>query len=219
MPRKRKGILYPDWLRMEDALRLSGDNGIAAADLMRATIRTGLRPCEWLDTTWPYAPRWVLRVKNAKAGGPHNRANGSHREITLPPDLGTADQRALIQTWERARAWKAEGVYDARMAVLRVTVARVARRVFPSGPWPSVYSARHTYSSNTKADLPLVHVSAALGHASEASAKRHYGRRRNAWKPTQRGSPAAPSAESVAAVRRTVDHFVETPGNTFTPVR
>jgi integrase len=208
--KRTKKLSHSDWLRLEDALRLHGDRGKEAADLMRATIIFGLRPCEWSTVSFQTPMVFRMTVKNAKATA--GRAHGPTRTLTMPAGITDEDAAAVIYTVQRAWDWKALGIYDSRIAVLRTTVYRVVRLLWPRGPHPSLYTARHIFSSNSKASHPLAEVSAAMGHKSTKSATRHYGRRSSAWDPDAR-LHATPSEEDIASVR--VDHVFITKRTTF----
>src|SRR3546814_19040120 len=63
--------------------------------------------------------------------------------------------------------------------------------------WPTLYSLRHQLLADAKLTLTQPEVAAIAGHASDATAGQHYGRRRSGV----RAPAVAPSPGDVAPVR------------------
>ncbi|KXV69218.1 hypothetical protein AD951_07720 [Acetobacter malorum] len=183
-----------------------GHDGAWVADLLLATVATGIRPNEWHQTTRPEPNR--LRVVNGKysAGSALKaaRANGKVRELILEPDImGSTFEAAISATlaWMDGKPWlrvqaRANRVFK---ATLRELIA--ARAIGTRWANLRIYDARHQFSADAKANLDLFggEVAAAMGHGSGLTAVEHYGGQRHA----SAGKTAVrPSSESVAAVRQ-----------------
>jgi hypothetical protein len=160
-----------------------------AIDLVRyfkASLPTGLRPCEWSRARFGKSTlegyRWMLVVENAKAT--NGRAHGPVRTLhweELAPDV-VQD----ILTWI---AIAQNGDYDRRLNTIGHQLWEITRALWPRRKeWPTLYSARHVAIAGWKAfyvrkgqgpaeRLEALAVIAALsGHGSDETASKHYAR-------------------------------------------
>jgi integrase len=172
---------------------------------------TGLRPCEWPGAELRRSTRdgfaWMLVVANAKAT--NQRAHGSHRILYFAElDAQTADD---ILAWTRiARGSR----YQRLLNTIGRLLWKVTRELWPDRTeWPTLYTTRHVAVAAWKAHFlrkeqtdaerleALATIAALMGHASDATASRHYARA-NAGRKV-----IVPSAdpEQVARVRQVVD--------------
>lgn len=177
--------------------------GSRIADLMLATIVTGLRPCEWRSVTRPEPERLVVRnAKFKPVSGGHGRGNGRERVLLIAGHiLGSEADGAIDRTmaWLGGRIWEdvQPSVSRALKAGLRIMVSR--RIIGQQWARLRIYDCRHQFSADAKATLDLFagEVAAAMGHRSALTAVEHYGKRRHG----RAGKTAVrPSAESVLAV-------------------
>jgi len=176
-------------------------------------IETGLRPFEWFDAQIididgsPY-----LRVKNAK--NTNGRANGDYRHLNLeemdPNDIRYIKTHLqVIQTIKMSAGGDdalSRKKYNSYYSSCRRRLNIVVRRLWPDREkYPTLYSLRHQFIANTKADgFTLEEIAALCGQASAQTSAVHYGRKQNGSK----GKVAVkPRKEEVLTVRQ---------GNEFT---
>jgi hypothetical protein len=161
----------------------------SAIDLVRylkASLATGLRPCEWPRARFSRSNRdgyrWMLVVENAKAT--NGRAHGPIRTLhweELAPEIAQD-----IFTWI---AIAQDGDYDRRLNTVGHQLWEITRELWPRRKeWPTLYSARHVAIAAWKAfylrngqspaeRLEALAVIAALsGHGSDETATKHYAR-------------------------------------------
>jgi hypothetical protein len=186
----------------------------SAIDLVRylkASLPTGLRPCEWPRARFGKSTRdgyrWMLVVENAKAT--NGRAHGPVRTLhweELAPEV-VQD----ILTWI---AIAQDGDYDRRLNTIGHQLWEITRALWPRRKeWPTLYSARHVAIAGWKAfyvrkgqgpaeRLEALAVIAALsGHGSDDTASKHYARANAAS-----GKSPVPTADpaEVQNVRRVI---------------
>jgi len=205
---KLRHLPREDWLALETHLRRRAvaegrAGGVVPAGLLlawcRATLITGLRPCEWegaICETGLDPPRLVVR--NAKRT--HGRAHGPTRTLLLPgADRATLAELDLV--CRTARRWAAAGRGETLRRRLACRLRREARRVLGEGRrLPSLYTLRHQAIANWKDVHDGIEVAALAGHAVTRTAGRHYAGRRRAWR-RPAPPPVRPSAADLAAVR------------------
>lgn len=209
--RKRRLVKHipPEILsRLIARLREDGrkQDGFWVANLLMATVATGIRPNEWHQTTRIEGN--LLRVVNAKysAGSALKapRANGRVRDLILEPEvIGSDFDRAITATleWMNGKPWlqvqaRANRIFK---TALRSLISR--REIGTRWGNLRIYDARHQFSADAKANLDLFsgEVAAAMGHGSGMTAVVSYGGKRHA---SGGKSAVRPSAASVSAVRQ-----------------
>jgi integrase len=190
-------------------------NGRKLVSGLRATYVGGCRPCEWSGAIFQKSTvpgfEWELIVRNAK--NTNGRSTGEFRTLRwemLPKDL--VDD---ITNWiEIARGPN----YARLLATLGSLLSRITAKLFPrSKRPPTLYSMRHeaaarwkdaylsTDQSTEQRVAGLAIVAALLGHISDETASKHYGRPHGGAKEMDRFPvPHADPAE-VAKVRRRLD--------------
>lgn len=192
---KAKWVSDADWKKLLEGLEAAASVwSDAAIDWIRASLATGLRPCEWRSAR---IHQWALVVQNAKAT--NGRSHGATRTVDLSGmDAAT---RALVSSFlDRVHALDGRGfrsMYNGVRELIRVT----GRRVFSGRKqFPTLYSARHCFAARAKATHSKAGVAALMGHASEQTAGRHYAPSRHA----RGGRPLEidPAPQDVEAVRR-----------------
>lgn len=165
---------------------------------LRANRIAGLRPSEWAEASikmvGPDGATPVLVVKNAKTTG--GRGNGPIRVLELeglPPDdldaihemvqlVDAVESREIsgIRATGRGRKAQLSG-YGHLLKHLGPLLHRITREVFPPNSrrktWPTLYTLRHQVAADAKRTGTQAEVAALLGHASDATAGQHYGRR------------------------------------------
>lgn len=183
-----------DWQTFLAALNASKNLwGRITALWFACTLITGLRPCEWERAKMQDK---TLVVVNAKAT--QGRAHGPIRTL----DLGKADANTVVLLEKFLRIVAAhQGVAFADMYNgVRNLITKVARDVLsPRKRYPTLYTARHAFSSKAKTVFTKQQVAALMGHASSETASRHYAAARHA----RGGSPleVEPSHQDIRAVR------------------
>jgi hypothetical protein len=209
---KDKSPTEKDLVRIgHEALARQTQSAIDLVRYLKATLPTGLRPCEWPRARFGKSTRdgygWMLVVENAKAT--NGRAHGPVRTLhweELAPEV-VQD----ILTWI---AIAQDGGHDRRLNTIGHQLWEITRTLWPRRKeWPTLYSARHVAIAGWKAfyvckgqgpaeRLEALAVIAALsGHGSDETASKHYARANAAS--GKRPVPTADPAE-VQNVRRVI---------------
>ena len=157
---------------------------IDAANILLATIETGLRPSEWVEaliyesTGESNRNEIILHVKNGKYNS--FRGNGPYREIYIT-DLEDDKIKTIGETIKLFRD-NALRVSDYAREINReikrsldelVRLGRIHKRYARI----SLYSARHQFIADAKsAKLPFREVAALAGQRSQKTASWHYAR-------------------------------------------
>lgn len=183
-----------DWQTFLEALKASKNPwGRITALWFACTLITGLRPCEWERAKMQDR---TLVVVNAKAT--NGRAHGPTRTI----DLCKANAETIVMLEEflqiiaRHQGTAFADMYNGA----RNLITKVARDALSFRKrYPTLYTARHAFSSKAKTVFTKQQVAALMGHASSETAPRHYAAARYA----RGGSPleVEPSHQDVRAVR------------------
>lgn len=211
---RKKSVSDADVLAVIDQIR--GSRSAYALPLERWIVLgsvVGLRPHEWvraevimarrsvaegqtLDADNAESPSPFLRVANAK--DTNGRSHGEFRHIDL--SLLPLDVRDDIAEFCGLMAEvDARGEYDRFYQGCRKLLFRITGRIkSASGLRLQIYSARHRFSSDAKRSLSMEEVAALMGHASDKTATRHYGRRQN----SQSGVGIRPLVTEVSRVRK-----------------
>jgi integrase len=190
-------------------------NGRKLVSGLRATYVGGCRPCEWSGAIFQKSTvpgfEWELIVRNAK--NTNGRSTGEFRTLRwemLPKDL--VDD---ITNWiEIARGPN----YARLLATLGSLLSRVTAKLFPRRKRPpTLYSMRHeaaarwkdaylsTDQSTEQRVAGLAIVAALLGHISDETASKHYGRPHGGAKEMDRFPVPHADPADVAKVRRRLD--------------
>ena len=157
------------------------------ANYLRANVRIGLRPVEYLsseiriipDDNAPHGRQAWLFVCNAKYG--HGRANGPVRLL----DLSAMNDEAIDVIYDCIDEAKMQSQiigYDRWLSSLNNALNRIAK-----SPKSAVttrytaYSARHQAVANWKSLYDSISVAALAGHVMPSTATQHYGRAKYAW--------------------------------------
>jgi hypothetical protein len=157
----------------------------------KGTLIAGPRPVEWAKSSWTYhhgQRAGTLRFINAKAT--NGRAHGRHRTLIFLKASEELD--AFFSTCtKRARELSASRDFGRYMDDLQDLLRQTFEQLFPMRRiFPTLYSARHhalTEWKSTYMSAPFgseeflkgaAIVAAMAGHASDATASHHYGRKR-----------------------------------------
>ena len=183
-------------------------HGADLANLLEASIMTGLRPLEWKATTFlaqpdkdaPYGRRVWLFVANAKAT--HGRGNGVIRSIDLS-EYSDAGLKPVISTVALAREHQVQGKFELEFRERFIKMMyRTTKHLWGSDPEKaySLYSCRHQASANWKSVMSAVEVAALSGHAVPKTTQRWYGQKKTAWSPKILQKSARPHPEEVQKI-------------------
>lgn len=177
----------------------------AAKIWLEATRLTGLRPKEWrtallqeeVNAQGETEP--VLKVENAKTT--NGRSHGTHRTLYLG-QVRPEEMEVIREHLKNAQAWAmAWGrFYDNCSQALGTATRRL---------WPrreartSLYSGRHQFSADAKAaGLSEVEIGALMGHATDLTGTKHYGRKQAGRAANFRVQPKQEEVERVKEVAR-----------------
>lgn len=176
---------------------------------LKATILTGLRPCEWAGAK--FVPHFdnekgevepALVVENAK--NTNGRTHGDERHLLL----GTYDVINLrmitlqVSLVNERKDKKGDTIsFDSYQKSCTKRIADTSVRLFAKRKKrPSLYTARHQFSSNLKSNgYSLTEIAALMGHKTDDTATVHYGRKSSkkghGEKPDQSNLPTALPSE------------------------
>lgn len=167
--------------------------GPATADFLCAGVITGLRPCEWqqAELHWLEAaeiPTAKLLARNAKAT--NGRGGAGCRALLLDQENATLVARHL------ATVAKHRDDFNTFCGTCRSRLRRARKALWGvNAPPYSLYTGRHQFAANAKAsDASRRDVANLLGHTSENTAGRHYGKKRSG-QPTLSLAQTAPGAD------------------------
>ena len=183
-------------------------HGADLANLLEASVMTGLRPLEWKATTFiaqpdtsaPHGRRVWLFVANAKAT--NGRGNGVIRSIDLS-EYSDAGLKPVIATVALAREHQAHGRFELEFRERFIKMMyRTTKFLWGADPQKSysLYSCRHQASANWKSMMSAVEVAALSGHAVPNTTQRWYGQKRTAWSPKILQKTARPHPEEVEKI-------------------
>jgi hypothetical protein len=195
-----------DWQIFLAALNASKNPwGRITALWFACTLITGLRPCEWEHAKMKER---TLVVSNAKAT--NGRAHGPTRTL----DFGKAGLNTvrLLETFLQIVAEHQGDAFADLYNGARNLITKVARsELTPRKRYPTLYTARHSFSSKAKSEFTKQQVAALMGHASSETAPRHYAVARYA----RGGCPleVEPSHQDVRAVRNLEDAKAKIPSH------
>lgn len=167
------------------------------------TLLTGLRPCEWANARMEHK---VLKVRNAKVTS--GRSHGPTRTLDLCK--ANPNTMLLLEKFMQIVAAHPGVAFEVMYNGVRNIVTKVARDALsPRRRYPTLYTARHAFSSKAKTEFTKQQVAALMGHASSETASRHYAAARYA----RGGSPleVEPSPQDVRAVRLLEDAKAQMP--------
>ena len=196
-----RSIREADFLLLKQAAEQSkGQWAKKAMLLFEATIIAGLRPTEWEHIK--FASQGIL-VKNAKAS--NGRSSGEHRAILIDDP---ADMEILRQHVEKFRAWmelRSEPFSKYHLACANA-FNELVKQVFKGKKHYRIYTARHQFSANMKNIYSKADVALLMGHGSDETAERHYGKKKSGWakykekakqdRAINKDSPAAPVSKN-----------------------
>ena len=171
----------------------SGKWGVPSALWFLAGTSTGLRPSEWKDIQLAKVGGVVtLRVRNAKAT--NGRGHGDFRDLSLE-HLKKEEIKLIVEHIKNIRKHDYQKMYNGCSKAIQ----SVSRQIWPNkSKYPTLYTARHQFSANSKASgCSRIELAALMGHASDATASTHYGKKRYGTK----GVKPEASAENISKVR------------------
>jgi len=152
---------------------------LALTIFLRIGASVGLRPCEWKTArvTRLEDGSAVLQVINAKAT--NGRGNGKVRTLLLR-DLPLWMVDLIDKFISIIRKLDDKGKWDNFYNGCRKTLYLASRKLWPNRKrYPTLYSMRHQFCADAKsAGLSRIEVAALMGHASDDTAKLHYGKKR-----------------------------------------
>lgn len=147
----------------------------------------GLRPCEYARSAGDIKvddygkEQAYIIVRNAK--NTNGRSHGTFRHVAIGQFNKTIRQ-VIVNSIKMARkSTDAHGRKISSENYVRMAsqaFSKLMRKVFPNKKAHiTLYSARHQFCANMKrAGLSRAQVAALVGHGSDATASRHYGKRR-----------------------------------------
>ena len=209
--KKAKNFSAKDYQRLSSYLESNYHRHPLAKPLhlwCELTLIAGLRPGEWPTLEAHEDDAGVLEklvIGNSKVS--NGRGNGSTR--TILTDRFTEHELRIVQeVFTIFPSLYAEQGRDRLQNRLRKYMARAVRACLGKrDKYPSLYTLRHQFAANAKANLSQAEVAALMGHASDATAGRNYAKARQAT-----GTVNAKAAkEEIARVRPRARSFAPSP--------
>jgi hypothetical protein len=180
--------------RIADVIEAANETGSQYAHILVLWLEMGahfgLRPHEWAqasiidmapaefgsDDIWKDEPRPHLQIRNGK--NTNGRSHGDFRHLELinfPPDLMDRLKGFLALMQEAHSSGKYQQYYEGvRKLLLRLNQKLSGNE---EAQYVQLYSMRHKFSSTAKKAYTLDEVAAMMGHATDATASEHYGKR------------------------------------------
>lgn len=175
----------------------------------RAGLITGLRPIEWehaeLINYFDIEKRKsvpTLKVKNAK--NTNQRAHGEFRHLFL--DLLSEKDLQIIKTQviniKHLRGPNGKKTFEQYRKAISQCIYNARKDLWPKRKKNiSIYTTRHQFAANLKAaGYSREEVAALMGHATDLTATKHYGKKRSGRKA---GGLARANPEEVKRIRNT----------------
>lgn len=196
--KKRKNIPEDDLNLLTAYLRRGVDNkwGNETANWLLAGIITGLRPVEWEHAkVYQDGDDFKLVVQNVK--NTNGRANGMQRTLLLN-NLNEEDIEILSSHLANIEKFGREKFHDFWVSCSK-TLNRANETLFGKRKKNiTLYSARHQFSADAKkSGLSPQAIAALMGHATDATAALHYGKRRSGRQGGLKVQPLSSEVETV----------------------
>ena len=208
--------------RLEQVIARIGATGSEFAGVLTSWILlgsvVGLRPHEWgqaeliygrleskgdgsgpVEAVGPGPVVPLLRVRNAKAT--NGRAHGEFRHLaldTVQPEVVEMIGMFADMMREVVAAGEYQRVYSGASKLLYRVNSEL--HAGDSQRWIQLYSPRHRFSAEAKLAFSKEEAAALLGHATNKTAGKHYGRRNTA----SGGLGVRPLGQEVARVRQVI---------------
>lgn len=213
--KRRNHLPYPDFCRLYDHLtRSNRKHSSTLADYLQAELVCGFRLVEWPTAMWAPSQEFhhLLTVENGKHSEEKDRAFAPYRSIILD-GVDPEWLAAVIRTLDVIAHYQAVGDLDTLFRALNDLLRETSHALWPRRKQVyALYSVRHQAIANQKAvSTERAQVAAYAGHASLASASRHYAGKKKGQRFLQHLCPdvglypdeviAAPSPSDVQMVR------------------
>lgn len=175
---KLKKISFEDWQKLDTYLNSKNNKWHAELrSWLRASIITGLRPVEWLNSHFfEYEGKPALKILNAK--NTNGRSHGETRTLILE-EVSKDDIQAIKTHLNSVRTFSGMGEYDYFYRGCAIALYKACRKCWPRRKKHiTLYSTRHQFSANAKSSgFSKIEVAAMMGHAVDITATIHYGRK------------------------------------------
>jgi Phage integrase family len=207
--KKMKSITKVDFSLIKGQLEFAAKRSqharlaLLAIKILKAT---GLRPSELVTVSVSQLSSNGLEIVVENAKTTNGRGNGKTRTLNLP-DLDPETFNALLD-WKDAFASQVKNNEPLKlMSKIGKYLAKVARKSLSKRKkYPSLYSFRHQFAADAKASgYSTIEIAALMGHASDVTATKHYGRKTSG----NNGMKIKPNAQDVATVRQTTETFMQ----------
>lgn len=206
-----KSISPEDFDRLVKFLQYRSRSGYAPLLLhwCWAGILTGLRPAEWQGARLSDEDPRRLLVQNSKTT--QGRGVGLTRTLLLHDlqDEHMEHVQLMLDAVRQAAAGDMRG-FPKLQANAVAMLNRTCRTLWPKRKdHIGLYTFRHQFLANAKNRFAPVEVAALAGHATDETATKHYGRRRNAWTGANVLPLPSPSPGDIEGVRHRLQLFSE----------
>lgn len=181
---KQKAFPDADFEAIESFLKQAIDTrrphkkAMALLTWLRAGRIVGVRPSEWRSAGLIEVDgRRAIRFGNAKTT--NGRGNGASRTLMLDSATDKDIEHLDDMLYMLVQQDKEEDYdFDRELKLLSTFMWRVTRRCLGKRTrYPTLYSLRHQFAADAKLSQTQAEIAALMGHASDATATVHYGRR------------------------------------------
>lgn len=175
---KLKKISFEDWEKLDSFFSIKNNKWHSELkSWLRASIITGLRPVEWLNTQFFFHDgKPALKVLNAKRT--NGRSHGENRTLVLE-DISEEDIVLIKNHLNNVRTFNGMGEYEYFYRGCSIALYKACRKIWPRRKKHiTLYSTRHQFSANAKSSgFSRAEIAAMMGHAVDITASIHYGKK------------------------------------------
>jgi hypothetical protein len=219
---KRKAIPKADLNALIEQLTemSSGRKAVWAGRTQRwvlAGLATGVRPIEWLRTSWVDESKTAIRVAGSKVKEdvPGFMRGSENEEDYIPketertiPILNEADRLAVDAHMESIRLEVIDGSlsFERYRSICGVTIHRACKKLWDGKKTYSLYSARKQFSANARAEFGEVRAAELMGHSRpDTPSAAAYGSASQAYSRTGARYRSAPATQSSRHIQSTLE--------------
>jgi integrase len=174
---------------------------------LRAGVVAGLRPIEWTNAEILQERGFVLVLKVENAKDTHGRSHGQFRHLRWRT-IGDDEHASVLAAIAIARKFSTPlQAMDKFTKALQRLLRETCQTLWPRRKNSyALYDCRHDFAARAKLAYEPEGVAALLGHASDETATRHYGRSRTGSLVSEH-APPLPEPDPVEVLR--VRHLLE----------
>jgi integrase len=175
---KRKRFPKEDMNKILDNLmRSHSKHSNPLAIFLQANLVAGLRPIEWTQACVVADPGFALVLQVANAKDTHGRSHGQLRHLRWRT-IADVDRDVIVEMLEISKPYAGRPAgFDAFTKSLQRLLRETCQALWPRRRTGyTLYDTRHDFAARAKLVYEPEEVAALMGHGSDETATRHYGR-------------------------------------------